>query len=198
MTAFRHQLSYLTYAPSTGAFADSTGATVTAPVTPTTSDVVQDLTAGEEWSNDNTYPGPSVQSAKLTLDGTTPKIAYRYRSADSGGHFRVYYAYPSGGDWVRKTVYAAWTDLGRPRHHLGRDGHQADLLRDRLGHRPGLRRDAVGGRSLDRAVRRAGRERGPARGAPGLGRPRCALSAGHRAQLPLLRVALRRKAERLP
>ncbi|MDQ0694392.1 hypothetical protein QF048_000834 [Streptomyces sp. W4I9-2] len=68
--------------------------------------VVQDLTAGEEWSNDNTYPGPSVQSAKLTLDGTTPKIAYRYRSADSGGHFRVYYAYPSGDDWVRKTVYA--------------------------------------------------------------------------------------------
>ncbi|MFI1249227.1 BNR-4 repeat-containing protein [Streptomyces anulatus] len=105
-TAFRHQLSYLTYDPSAGAFADSTGATVTAPVTPTTSDVVQDLTAGEEWSNDNTYPGPSVQSAKLTLDGTTPKIAYRYRSADSGGHFRVYYAYPSGGDWVRKTVYA--------------------------------------------------------------------------------------------
>lgn len=105
-TAFRHQLSYLTYDPSTGAFADSTGTTATTPVTPATSDVIQDLTAGEEWSIDNAYTGPAVQSAKLTLDGSTPKVAYRYRSADSGGDFRVYYAYPSGTGWVDKTVYA--------------------------------------------------------------------------------------------
>ncbi|MCX5143495.1 MULTISPECIES: BNR-4 repeat-containing protein [unclassified Streptomyces] len=106
-TAFRHQLSYLRYDPSTGAFADSTGAAVTTPVTPATSDVIQDLTAGEEWSIDNTYPGPAVQSAKLALDGSAPKVAYRYRSADSGGDFRVYYASSSGGAWSRQTVYSA-------------------------------------------------------------------------------------------
>ncbi|MFD7495358.1 BNR-4 repeat-containing protein [Streptomyces sp. NPDC059832] len=105
-TGFRHQLSYLRYDPSTGAFADSAGAAVTTPVAPGTSDVIQELTTGEEWSIDNAYTGPAVQSAKLTLDGSTPKVAYRYRSADSGGNFRVYYAYPSGGDWARQTVYA--------------------------------------------------------------------------------------------
>ncbi|MYW62961.1 hypothetical protein GTY65_02545 [Streptomyces sp. SID8379] len=105
--AFRHQLTYLSYDPSTGSFADSTGAAVTTPVTPDTSDVIQDLTTDEVWSNDNAYTGPAVQSAKLTLDGSTPKVAYRYRSSDSGGDFRVYYAYPSGASWVRKTVYAA-------------------------------------------------------------------------------------------
>ncbi|WP_299537431.1 BNR-4 repeat-containing protein [uncultured Streptomyces sp.] len=106
-TAFRHQLSYLRYDPATGAFTDSSGASVTAPVTPATSDVIQDLTAGEEWSIDNAYTGPAVQSAKLTLDdGSVPKVAYRYRSADSGGNFRVYYAYPSGGGWARQTVYS--------------------------------------------------------------------------------------------
>ncbi|MFF2008291.1 BNR-4 repeat-containing protein [Streptomyces sp. NPDC058195] len=105
-TGFRHQLSYLSYDPSTGAFADSAGAAVTTPVTPATSDVIQDLTAGEEWSIDNAYAGPAVQSAKLTLDGSTPKVAYRYRSAESGANFRVYYAYPSGTGWLSKTVYA--------------------------------------------------------------------------------------------
>ncbi|MFF9352689.1 BNR-4 repeat-containing protein [Streptomyces sp. NPDC014734] len=105
-TAFRHQLSYLRYDPSTGAFADSAGAAVTTPVTPATSDVIQDLTAGEEWSIDNAYTGPAVQSAKLTLDGSSPKVAYRYRSTESSGNFRVYYAYPSGSSWVSKTVYA--------------------------------------------------------------------------------------------
>ncbi|GAA3481893.1 BNR-4 repeat-containing protein [Streptomyces yanii] len=105
-TGFRHQLSYLRFDPATGAFADSTGAALTVPVTPDGSDVIQQLTTGEEWSNDNAYAGPAVQSAKLTLDGSTPKVAYRYRSADSGGNFRVYYAYPSGSGWVSKTVYA--------------------------------------------------------------------------------------------
>ncbi|MFE4336962.1 BNR-4 repeat-containing protein [Streptomyces sp. NPDC056831] len=105
-TGFRHQLSYLRFDPATGDFADSTGAALTVPVTPDTSDVIQQLTTGEEWSIDNGYAGPAVQSAKLTLDGSTPKVAYRYRSADSGSNFRVYYAYPSGNDWVSKTVYA--------------------------------------------------------------------------------------------
>lgn len=124
-TAFRHQLSYLTYDPSTGAFADSTGATVTTPVTPATSDVIQDLTAGEEWSIDNAYTGPAVQSAKLTLDGSTPKVAYRYRSADSGGNFRVYYAYPSGSDWVEKVVYSG----GQTAAALGITWDEADTKR---------------------------------------------------------------------
>ncbi|MGW2278714.1 BNR-4 repeat-containing protein [Streptomyces sp. NPDC001770] len=124
-TAFRHQLSYLTYSPSTGAFADSTGATVTTPVTPATSDVIQDLTAGEEWSIDNAYTGPAVQSAKLTLDGSTPKVAYRYRSADSGGDFRVYYAYPSGSDWVDKIVYSG----GQTAAALGITWDEADTKR---------------------------------------------------------------------
>lgn len=105
-TGFRHQLSYLRHDPSTGTFANSAGATVTTPVAPGTSDVIQDFTAGEEWSIDNAYTGPAVQSAKLALDGSTPRVAYRYRSADSGGDFRVYYAYPSGGGWARRTVYA--------------------------------------------------------------------------------------------
>ncbi|WP_338701452.1 BNR-4 repeat-containing protein [Streptomyces sp. Q6] len=106
-SAFRHQLSYLRYDPSTGTFADSTGAAATVPATPDTADVVQGLTSGEEWSSDNTgYTGPAVQSAKLTLDGSTPKVAFRYRSADSAGVFRVYYAYPSGAGWARQTVYA--------------------------------------------------------------------------------------------
>ncbi|MFI8437952.1 BNR-4 repeat-containing protein [Streptomyces sp. NPDC079020] len=105
-TGFRHKLSYLRYDPATGGFADSAGAALTVPVTPDTSDVIQQLTAGEEWSIDNAYTGPAVQSAKLTLDGSVPKVAYRYRSADSGGNFRVYYSYPSGSDWVGKTVYA--------------------------------------------------------------------------------------------
>ncbi|QNS02188.1 BNR-4 repeat-containing protein [Streptomyces xanthii] len=106
-SGFRHQLSYLRYDPATGEFADHTGAALAVPTTPDTSDVLQGLTAGEEWSTDNTgYTGPAVQSAKLTLDGSTPKVAFRYRSADSAGDFRVYYAYPSGAGWVRQTVYA--------------------------------------------------------------------------------------------
>ncbi|MEV0094998.1 BNR-4 repeat-containing protein [Streptomyces sp. NPDC050738] len=107
-SSFRHQLSYLRYDPATGAFADSSGNAVTTPATPGSADVIQGLTTGEQWSNDNTgYTGPAVQSAKLTLDGSVPKVAYRYRSADSAGNFRVYYAYPSGGGWARQTVYAA-------------------------------------------------------------------------------------------
>jgi len=53
--------------------------------------------------NDST--GPAVQSAKLTLDGTAPKIAYRYRSAVN---FEVRYAYvTAAGTWGRQTVYDA-------------------------------------------------------------------------------------------
>ncbi|MGW1349208.1 BNR-4 repeat-containing protein [Streptomyces sp. NPDC002409] len=104
-TAFRHQLSYLRHDPATGTFTDSTGTTLTTPTTPATSDVIQNLTTGEEWSTDNTYTGPAVQSAKLTLDNSTPKITYRYRSADSNGNFHVHYAYPSGSSWTSKTVY---------------------------------------------------------------------------------------------
>ncbi|MFF3392804.1 BNR-4 repeat-containing protein [Streptomyces sp. NPDC002669] len=124
-TAFRHQLSYLRYDPATGTFTDSTGTTLTTPVTPATSDVIQDLTTGEEWSTDNTYTGPAVQSAKLTLDGSAPKIAYRYRSADSNSNFHVYYAYPSNNTWTRKTVYAD----GQTTPALGITWHPTDTKR---------------------------------------------------------------------
>ena len=48
-----------------------------------------------------------MQSAKLTLDGTSPRIAYRYRSATSDGLYHVRYAYPRDGGWARQTVYSA-------------------------------------------------------------------------------------------
>ncbi|MER8267230.1 BNR-4 repeat-containing protein [Streptomyces griseus] len=197
-TAFRHQLSYLAYDPSTGAFADSTGAAVAAPVTPATSDVVQDFTAGEEWSNDNAYPGSrgaerQAHARRLHAEGRLPVPLGRQRRPLPRVLRLPERRRLDPQDRVRRRA-----DQRRPRHHLGRDGHQEGLLRDRLGHRPGLRRDAVGGRRLDRGLGRAGRERGPARRATGLGRPRCPLSAGHRAQLPLLRIPLRRQAERLP
>ncbi|MFJ9427919.1 BNR-4 repeat-containing protein [Streptomyces sp. NPDC101249] len=106
-SAFRHKLSYLRLDPATGTFTDSTGAPLATPVTPDTADVIQDLTSGEEWSSDNTgYTAAAVQSAKLTLDGDVPKVAYRYRSAASGAEFHVYYGYPSGGGWQRQTVYS--------------------------------------------------------------------------------------------
>jgi hypothetical protein len=102
-TAFRHQLSYLVYHPATGAFTDHSGASVTVPVSVATSDVIQPLESGEVYEGD-AGTGPAVQSAKLTLDGGSPKVAYRYRSAVN---FNVRYAYVSGGAWVRDTVYSA-------------------------------------------------------------------------------------------
>ncbi len=102
-TGFRHELSYLRYSPATGTFADHSGAAVTVPVSLSTADVIQPLTAGEAYGgNDDT--GPAVQSAKLTLDATSPKVVYRYRTATN---FVVWYAYLSGGNWVRDTVYSA-------------------------------------------------------------------------------------------
>ncbi|MGY5074263.1 BNR-4 repeat-containing protein [Streptomyces griseus] len=105
-SAFRHKLSYLRLDPDSGRFTDSSGAPLTVPTTPDTADVIQDFTSGEEWSSDNTgYTAAAVQSAKLTLDGSTPKVAYRYRSAASGANFHVFYAYPSTGGWLRQSVY---------------------------------------------------------------------------------------------
>jgi hypothetical protein len=97
-TAFRHELSYLRYRPSTGAFSAAV------PVTTSTADVIQPLENGEVYEgNDSTKP--AVQSAKLTLDGTSPKVTYRYRSAVN---FEVRYAYiTSAGTWGRQAVYAA-------------------------------------------------------------------------------------------
>ena len=98
-TAFRHQLSYLKYVPASGSFVDHNGAAVTVPVSLATADVIQPMSAGEAYSGDI---GPSVQSAKLTLDGTSPKVAYRYRQPTI---FAVWYAYVSGGAWARSLVY---------------------------------------------------------------------------------------------
>ncbi|MEV1142606.1 BNR-4 repeat-containing protein [Micromonospora sp. NPDC049799] len=105
--AFRHQLSYLKYRPGSGTFVDRTGATRTVPVSTSTADVVQPVEAGEVYEG-NESTGPAVQSAKLTLDGTSPKITYRYRSLASGPVFTVRYAYVGGsGAWTRQTVWAA-------------------------------------------------------------------------------------------
>jgi hypothetical protein len=103
-TAFRHQLSYLRYRPSTGGFFSHSGATVSVPVSTSTADIIQPLESGEVYGgNDST--GPAVQSAKLTVDGTGPKVAYRYRSSTI---FEVRYAYVTvAGTWGRQTVYAA-------------------------------------------------------------------------------------------
>jgi hypothetical protein len=103
-SAYRHLLSYLRYRPATGTFVDHAGAAVTLPVSTATADVVQPLESGETYSD----TGPAVQSAKLTLDGTSPKIAYRYRTPTSAGLFNVRYAWLTGGtSWARDTVYAA-------------------------------------------------------------------------------------------
>ncbi|NUT18728.1 MAG: hypothetical protein HOV77_06050 [Hamadaea sp.] len=98
-TTYRHELSYLLYSPSSGTFRDHTGAAVTTPVTTATADVIQPLISGEAYGNDT---GPSVQSAKLTVDGTSPKVVYRFRQATN---FDVWYAYLSGSSWVRDVVY---------------------------------------------------------------------------------------------
>jgi hypothetical protein len=100
-TGFRHQLSYLKYSPSTGVFSDHTGAAVSVPVSLATADVIQPMIAGEVYAGDGDT-GPAVQSAKLTLDGTSPKVAYRYRSVTN---FDVWYAYVSGTSWARDVVY---------------------------------------------------------------------------------------------
>jgi BNR repeat-containing family member len=102
-SGYRHELSYLVYSPATGTFTDHTGAAVSVPVTTSTADIIQPLITGETYAGD-TYTGPAVQSAKLTLDGTSPKIVYRFRQATN---FEVWYAYLSGGVWVRDQVYAA-------------------------------------------------------------------------------------------
>jgi hypothetical protein len=124
-TAFRHQLSYLRYRPSTGQFFDHNGATETVPVSTATADVVQPIESGEVYEgNDST--SPAVQSAKLTLDGTDPKIVYRYRSAASGTVFTVRYAYVNSlGGWARQTVYAA----GQTRAALGITWHPTERKR---------------------------------------------------------------------
>jgi hypothetical protein len=105
--AFRHELSYLRYRPSDGVFTDRRGVVKSVPVSTATADVIQPLETGERYEgNDST--GPAVQSAKLTLDGTSPKVAYRYRSASSGGNFHIRYAWVnSAGNWSRETVYSA-------------------------------------------------------------------------------------------
>ncbi|WP_230423909.1 BNR-4 repeat-containing protein [Streptomyces radicis] len=102
-SAFRHELSYLKYSPSTGVFRDHAGAEAAVPVTPASADVIQPIEAGESYQDE---AGPAVQSAKLTLDGTSPKVAYRYRLATSGGLFHVRYAYLRDGAWARQTVYS--------------------------------------------------------------------------------------------
>ena len=102
---FRHKLSYLRYTPSTNVWYDSSGAQVSVPRTTATSDVIQDLVSGEAWSNSNSYTGPAVQSAKLSVAGGV-KVVYRHRDVE-GGVFKVKSAWPSGGAWNRELVYSA-------------------------------------------------------------------------------------------
>lgn len=98
-SAFRHELSYLKYSPATGAFTDHTGAAATLPVTTATADVIQPLGGAETYADTDA----AVQSAKLTVDATSPKVAYRYRTTGTGT-FDVWYAYPSGAGWIREAV----------------------------------------------------------------------------------------------
>lgn len=100
-SGFRHELSYLKYSPATGTFSDHTGAAVTVPVSTATADIIQPLTGAEVYGTSDAI---AVQSAKLTLDGTSPKVAYRYRTAAT---FAVYYAWISSGSWSREIVYNA-------------------------------------------------------------------------------------------
>ena len=103
-SGFRHELSYLLYRPATNTFVNHAGAAVTVPVSTSTADVIQPLTTGEVYGGDDST-GPAVQSAKLTVDGTSPKVAYRYRTATI---FTVNYAWIGpGGAWSRDTVYSA-------------------------------------------------------------------------------------------
>lgn len=123
-SGFRHELSYLKYSPATDSFSDHTGAAVVTPVTLATADIIQPLSSGEIYGGD-TDTGPAVQSAKLTLDGTSPKVAYRYRSPTSGGIFTVNYAWISGGAWAREIVYAA----SQTRAAIDITWHPTDLKR---------------------------------------------------------------------
>ena len=100
-SGFRHTLSYLVYRPSSGTFADHSGTAVTVPVSTATADVIQPLGSGEDYNDTSA----AVQSAKLTVDGTAPKVAYRYRTT-STSTFDVFAAVPSGSSWVRETVSA--------------------------------------------------------------------------------------------
>lgn len=102
-SGYRHELSYLKYIPSTGAFVDASGVSVAVPATPATADVIQPLEGDESYDDTG---GPAVQSAKMTLNGTSPKVAYRYRSPQSGANFEVRYAWVSGGNWSREVAYA--------------------------------------------------------------------------------------------
>jgi hypothetical protein len=98
-TTLRHQLSYLRYSPATGQFRNSAGTVVTVPVTTSTADVIQPLSAGEVYEGTS---GPGVQSAKLTLNGTSPHVVYRYKNPTD---FEVKTASVVAGAWSREIVF---------------------------------------------------------------------------------------------
>jgi hypothetical protein len=101
-SGYRHALSYIVYKPGTSTFEDSGGATMTLPTTPSTSDVIQTLSGTEDYAVDDL----GVQTAKLALDGADPKVAYRYRSPDSGSIFEVRFAENTGSSWLSDIVHS--------------------------------------------------------------------------------------------
>lgn len=102
---FRHKLSYLRYEPGTGKWYNSQNIQMSLPVTTATSDIIQDVVPGEQWSTDNNYTGPAIQGAKLSVHSGV-KVVYRHR-ATTGGSFAVKSAWPSGSSWIGETVYSA-------------------------------------------------------------------------------------------
>ncbi|WP_166348534.1 BNR-4 repeat-containing protein [Phytoactinopolyspora limicola] len=107
-TALRHLGSYAVYDPADGSFRDVAGTPVNVPIRPDHGEpVVYQPFTGDETI---TSPYPAVQTAKIALDGSNPRlhgIAYRYRPEPTGSTFAgfdVRYATWDGSAWVRETV----------------------------------------------------------------------------------------------
>jgi hypothetical protein len=99
--AVRHELSYVKYNPSTQTFHKADGSVINGPVTPSTADVIQPLTAGEAYNDQY-----GVQSAKFVLDEQDrPMVAYRYHSSDNPASYAVKFSRFTGSGWQTETVY---------------------------------------------------------------------------------------------
>ncbi len=104
-STYRHNLSYMKYVPSTGLFYNSVGDQLSLPVTSDNSDIIQGMVSGEIWSNNNSYTGPAVQSAKMCVADGRVRVVYRQRETENG-IFKVKSAWVSGNNWITETVYA--------------------------------------------------------------------------------------------
>lgn len=104
--ALRHQLSYIKYVPSTGAWVDHAGTTMTVPVNVSGSDAIVPFAAGEAWGGDS-YTGPATQTAKMAIHDGGIDVVYRHRDTD-GGVFKVKAAHSeSGSSWATEDVFTS-------------------------------------------------------------------------------------------